>query len=243
MTHIFDYTDGWVIKKIPPADFRKQDYFYFFGLTSTFRKTLVVICQNSWQHNIRLKTFLIVSSSYTWFSIHKYLFKQNILCWIIWWHTALIRKNFAYQMFRENIGQWMKSKQLSFIEKFICLAILSANPVRTFSEIYLFYSFNFTTNKNSSYFSKMALEGSQYNEVCFKEEQDIPNTLEKSRKSQSVTKWYRWEVMHTNVEHLSCGWSSPSKVFLAKVILKICIKFTGEHPTLLKLHFGMGVLL
>ena len=40
----------------------------------------------------------------------------------------------------------------------------------------------------------MALVGFQHepvsldaNEVCFKEEQDIPNTHEKSRKSQSVT--------------------------------------------------------
>ena len=44
----------------------------------------------------------------------------------------------------------------------------------------------------------MALVGFQYepvsldvNEVCFEEEQDIPNTREKSRKSQSVTEWYR----------------------------------------------------
>ena len=40
----------------------------------------------------------------------------------------------------------------------------------------------------------MTLVGFQYepgsfdvNEVCFEEEQDIPNTREKSRKSQSVT--------------------------------------------------------
>ena len=29
------------------------------------------------------------------------------------------------------------------------------------------------------------------NEVCFEEERDIPNTCEKSRKSQSVTEWCR----------------------------------------------------
>ena len=29
------------------------------------------------------------------------------------------------------------------------------------------------------------------NEVCFEEEQDIPNTSEKSRKSQRVTEWCR----------------------------------------------------
>ena len=44
----------------------------------------------------------------------------------------------------------------------------------------------------------MALVGFQYepvsldvNEKCFEEEQDIPNTSEKSRKSQSVTEWCR----------------------------------------------------
>ena len=61
----------------------------------------------------------------------------------------------------------------------------------------------------------MALVGFQYepvsldvNEVCFEEEQDILNTHEKSRKSHSVTEWCRcgkWDVMHTNVEYLSCG--------------------------------------
>ena len=44
----------------------------------------------------------------------------------------------------------------------------------------------------------MALVGFQYepvsldvNEVCFKEEQDISNTREKSKKRQSVTEWWR----------------------------------------------------
>ena len=40
------------------------------------------------------------------------------------------------------------------------------------------------------------------NEVCF-EEQDIPNTLGKSRKCQSVTEWHRCgegDLMHTYVE-------------------------------------------
>ena len=59
----------------------------------------------------------------------------------------------------------------------------------------------------------MALAGFQYepvsldvNEVCFEEEQDIPNMREKSRKSQSVTECCRcgkWGVVHTNVEYLS----------------------------------------
>ena len=41
----------------------------------------------------------------------------------------------------------MKSKQLPFIEKYICLAILSINSVCKFSEMYLSYSLNFTTHK------------------------------------------------------------------------------------------------
>ena len=89
----------------------------------------------------------------------------------------------------------MKSKQLPFIETFICLAILSVNSVYKFSEIYISYSVNFL-QINSIYFSKMALVGFQYepvsldlNKVCFEEEQDISNTCEKSRKSQSVNEW------------------------------------------------------
>ena len=49
---------------------------------------------------------------------------------------------------------------------------------------------------NSTYFSKMVLVGFQYepvsldvNRVCFEEEQDTPNTPEKSRKGQSITEW------------------------------------------------------
>ena len=49
--------------------------------------------------------------------------------------------------YSENIGRYMKSKQLPSIEKFICLAILSVNSVHKFSEMYLSYSLNFTTNK------------------------------------------------------------------------------------------------
>ena len=44
--------------------------------------------------------------------------------------------------------------------------------------------------------------------------------------------------------------SNRPEVFLVKVVLKKCSKFTGEHPcrsvthaTLLKSHFGMGALL
>ena len=61
----------------------------------------------------------------------------------------------------------------------------------------------------------MALAGFQFesvsfdvNQICFEEEQDIPNTREKWRKSQSVDEWYRcmkWGVMLTNVKYLSYG--------------------------------------
>ena len=39
--------------------------------------------------------------------------------------------------------------------------------------------------------------------------------------------------------------SSPPKVFIGKGVLKICGKFTGEHPcrSVMKSHFSMGVLL
>ena len=40
------------------------------------------------------------------------------------------------------------------------------------------------------------------NKFCLDEKQDILNTLEKSRKSQSVTEY---GAMDTNVECLSCG--------------------------------------
>ena len=56
----------------------------------------------------------------------------------------------------------------------------------------------------------MSLAGFQYetvnldvNKVCSEEKQE-----EKSRKSQNVTEWCRYgklDVIHTNVEYLSCG--------------------------------------
>ena len=58
-----------------------------------------------------------------------------------------LRKNFACETYRENIVQYMKSKQLPFTEKFICLAILSVNSVYKISEMYLSYSLNFTRKK------------------------------------------------------------------------------------------------
>ena len=57
------------------------------------------------------------------------------------------QKYFAYETYRENIGQYMKSKQLPFIERFIRLAILPVSSVYKFSEMYLSYSLNFSTNK------------------------------------------------------------------------------------------------
>ena len=59
----------------------------------------------------------------------------------------LVRKHFAYETYSEGIGLYMKSKQLPLIEKCICLTMLSVNSVYKFSEIYLSYSLNFTTNK------------------------------------------------------------------------------------------------
>ena len=50
--------------------------------------------------------------------------------------------------------------------------------------------------------------GLDVNKVCFDEEPDILNTREKSSKSQSVTEWCKcckWDLIHTNVEYLSCG--------------------------------------
>ena len=101
-------------------------------------------------------------------------------------------------MFSENIGQYMKSKQLSFIGKFVCLAILSANSVYKFSEMYQSYSLNFTTNKQQL-FSETTLVEFQYepvsldvNKVCFEEGQDIPDTGQNSRKSQTDTGQYSY---------------------------------------------------
>ena len=78
-------------------------------------------------------------------------------------------------------GLYTKSKQLLLIEKCICLTIFFVN---------LFYKF-------SAMHLSLALIGFQnepefiVNEVCFEEENDIPNMREKSRKNQSVTEWCR----------------------------------------------------
>ena len=69
----------------------------------------------------------------------------------------------------------------------------------------------------------MALIGFHYEPVsldvskfCFKEEQDIPNMREKSRKSQIITEWCRCQkrgVMHKNVEYFNCGKVEASEYF------------------------------
>ena len=94
---------------------------------------------------------------------------------------AWVRKNFAHETYSENIGLYIKSKQLPLTEKCICLTILSVNSVYNFSKMHLSYS---------SYFNKIASVGFQYesvsvhvNKVCFEAEQDIPNTREKSTKN------------------------------------------------------------
>ena len=40
-----------------------------------------------------------------------------------------------YETYSESIGLYMESKQLSLIEKFVCLLIMSVNSVYKFSEI------------------------------------------------------------------------------------------------------------
>ena len=61
----------------------------------------------------------------------------------------------------------------------------------------------------------------------------------------------QWEVVLAAVLRIAVLRSSHPEVFFEKGVLKICSKFTGEHPcrssicfaTLLKLQFGMGVFL
>ena len=104
--------------------YKKFSYKKNVYLTLIFKKTLVVICQNSSQHYIRLKTVLIVSASCTRFSILK------------------------------------------------CLL----NPLSVSVVLY--------------------------------RNQSIDTTREKSRKSQSVTAWFRcgkWGAIHRKFKYLSCG--------------------------------------
>ena len=42
------------------------------------------------------------------------------------------------------------------------------------------------------------------NKLCFDEEQDIPNVLEKTRKSQSVTEWSRCEKCGVTGTYIEC---------------------------------------
>ena len=104
--------------------------------------------------------------------------------------------------------------KLPLVEKFICLAIIPLIQFISFLKCIYLRAYIFL-QINSSCFSKMASVRFQYepvsldlNEVWFEEEQDSPITGEKLRKSQSVTEWCRcgkWDLMHTNVEHLGCG--------------------------------------
>ena len=58
-----------------------------------------------------------------------------------------------------------------------------------------------------------------------------------------MKKWYKQIIVLDSCKTYCC---SPPEVFSIKVVLKICSKFTGEHPcfaTLLKSLFGMGTLL
>ena len=82
----------------------------------------------------------------------------------------------------------MKPKQLSFIEKFICLAILSVNSVYTFSECIYLIAY-ILLQINSSYFSKIGLVQFQYEpvsldvtKVCFEEKQDISDIHVKNQR-------------------------------------------------------------
>ena len=51
-------------------------------------------------------------------------------------------------------------------------------------------------------------------------------------KSSQKCKGSTWPVQLNQVSHVSDDWfrSSHPEVFLRKEVLKICIKFTGEHP-------------
>ena len=89
-------------------------------------------------------------------------------------------------------------------------------------------------------------------------------------KENDISYWIPVLILHDNLKrHASVMFFQrkifhqyrgyPPKAFLGKGVLKICSKFTGEHPshppnhpsvisikllvTLLKPHFGMGVLL
>ena len=62
-------------------------------------------------------------------------------------------------------------------------------------------------------------------------------------------KWIGVAYKQSKIQEKNIYRSSPTEVFLGKGVLKMCSKFTGEHPcwsckgALLKSNFGMGVLL
>ena len=110
----------------------------------------------------------------------------------------------------------MKSKELLLIEKGICLTMLSLSSLNFLSSLESCVKaiLQLKVKVYYSYFCKIALVGLQYEpmsfdvqEICFDEEQNILDTREKSRKSQSVTEWCRCGkcgVMDKNIKCLSC---------------------------------------
>ena len=108
----------------------------------------------------------------------------------------------------EKAGLYMKSKSLPLIAKYICLTMLSVNSVNKFSEMYLSYSLNFTTN--NSYFRKMALAVFQYkpmsldvNKFCFDKKQGI--LIHVKNQEREWCRCGKCGVMDKNVEWLSCS--------------------------------------
>ena len=103
----------------------------------------------------------------------------------------------------KNMGLYMESKQLLLMHLYLLIQFISFLKC-------IFLIALMLLQINSTYFSKMVLVGFQYepvsldvNRVCFEEEQDTPNTPEKSRKGQSITEWCKcgkWGAMHANVE-------------------------------------------
>lgn len=78
----------------------------------TFTKTFFIICIVLPKQDISLKPYDIVSSSYIWFSINKYLFEQNLVCWIFNDVFVGIEKLCVWNVY-ESIAMYMKLKKIS----------------------------------------------------------------------------------------------------------------------------------
>ena len=50
--YTFDYVGGWVIY---PADFRRQDYCFFFGLKNYILKDMIIVCDQKIKSNWLIK--------------------------------------------------------------------------------------------------------------------------------------------------------------------------------------------